>query len=87
MRWVKHPLPNSKPMLPKCICPGGNVPFYCPVHGRVENPNWPLLKPLPSRQGGQVMNLDARAGEGVTGIWPPCVENHIQPRPDSARYF
>jgi hypothetical protein len=28
----------------KCICPGNKVPFYCPVHGRVENPNWPGLK-------------------------------------------
>ena len=28
----------------KCICPGSKVPFYCPVHGRVENPNWPGLK-------------------------------------------
>jgi hypothetical protein len=27
----------------KCICPGNKVPFYCPVHGRVENPNWPGL--------------------------------------------
>ena len=23
---------------------GKEVPFYCPVHGRVRNPNWPLLK-------------------------------------------
>jgi hypothetical protein len=28
----------------KCVCPGEEVPFYCPVHGRVGNPNWPLLK-------------------------------------------
>jgi hypothetical protein len=28
----------------KCICPGNKVPFYCPVHGRVENPNWSELK-------------------------------------------
>ena len=28
----------------KCICPGNKVPFYCPVHGRVENPNWSGLK-------------------------------------------
>ena len=27
----------------ECICPGNKVPFYCPVHGRVENPNWPPL--------------------------------------------
>jgi hypothetical protein len=30
----------------RCVCPGNQVPFYCPVHGGVENPNWPLLKPL-----------------------------------------
>jgi hypothetical protein len=28
----------------ECICPGNKVPFYCPVHGRVENPNWSELK-------------------------------------------
>jgi hypothetical protein len=28
----------------KCICPGNKVPFYCPIHGRVENPNWSELK-------------------------------------------
>jgi hypothetical protein len=27
-----------------CTCPGNVVPFYCRKHGRVENPNWPLLK-------------------------------------------
>jgi hypothetical protein len=33
------------PMNLNCICPGNHVPFYCPKHGCVENPNWPLLKP------------------------------------------
>jgi hypothetical protein len=28
----------------ECRCPGREVPFYCPAHGRVENPNWPMLK-------------------------------------------
>ena len=32
---------NIEPMVLKCICAGGKVPFYCPAHGRVENPNWP----------------------------------------------
>jgi hypothetical protein len=27
-----------------CTCPGNEVPFDCPRHGAVENPNWPLLK-------------------------------------------
>jgi hypothetical protein len=47
---VKHSLPNKKPTALKCICADFNVPFYCPVHGRVENPNWPLLKPIASQQ-------------------------------------
>jgi hypothetical protein len=29
---------------PRCKCPGAEVPFYCPVHGRVENTNWQLLQ-------------------------------------------
>ena len=37
-------MPSKKPMVLMCNCPGTEVPFYCPVHGRVENPNWPLLK-------------------------------------------
>ena len=45
MRSVEHSLPDSEPTARKCICAGGTVPFYCPVHGRVENPNWHLLKP------------------------------------------
>jgi hypothetical protein len=32
------------PLARECKCPGAEVPFYCPAHGRVENPNWPLLK-------------------------------------------
>jgi len=36
-------LSNSEPMVVKCTCPGREVPFYCAAHGRVENPNWPLL--------------------------------------------
>ena len=47
---VKHSVPNKKPMAQNCVCAGFNVPFYCPVHGRVENPNWPLLKPIASQQ-------------------------------------
>src|SRR5262249_10316647 len=43
MRSVKQSLPNSEPMVLKCICPADKVSFYCPVHGRVENPNWRLL--------------------------------------------
>ena len=48
--WMDEPFarkssPAALPAL-KCICPGKQVPFYCPVHGGVENPNWPLLKPL-----------------------------------------
>jgi hypothetical protein len=53
---VQRSLPNSEPSVLKCICPGTKIPFYCPVHSRVENPNWPLLKPLPAHQGGRVMN-------------------------------
>ena len=41
---AKGSLQNCEPMVVKCICPGGDVPFYCPAHGRVENPDWPLLK-------------------------------------------
>ena len=41
---VKRSSPNCEPMAVKCICLGEEVPFYCPMHGRVENPNWPLLK-------------------------------------------
>jgi hypothetical protein len=40
---VEHSLSNKKPMVLKCSCPGTEVPFYCPLHGRVENPNRPLL--------------------------------------------
>ena len=41
---AKRSLPNCEPMAVKCICPGKEVPFYCSRHGRVENPNWLLLK-------------------------------------------
>jgi hypothetical protein len=41
---VKRSLPNCESTVVKCVCPGEKVPFYCPVHGRVGNPNWPLLK-------------------------------------------
>ena len=41
---VKRSLSNRKSTVVKCVCPGEEVPFYCPVHGRVGNPNWPLLK-------------------------------------------
>jgi hypothetical protein len=47
---VKHSLPSKKPIVLKCVCAGFKVPFYCPVHARVENPNWPLLKPVTSQQ-------------------------------------
>lgn len=50
MRTPLHDAAQRQPLLapePKqCICPGKEVPFYCPVHGAVENPEWPLLKPL-----------------------------------------
>ena len=46
MDSVEVSLSSKKPMVRKCSCPGTEVPFYCPVHGRVENPNWPLLKRL-----------------------------------------
>ena len=36
---------DGKQMILECICSGGKVPFYCPKHGRVENPNWHLRKP------------------------------------------
>jgi hypothetical protein len=49
----------------ECICPGNKVPFYCPVHGRVENPNWPPLKetnrpyrPPGSEIAAQAFDLD-----------------------------
>jgi hypothetical protein len=35
---------RAEPVNMKCICPGNRVPFYCPKHGSVENPDWPLLK-------------------------------------------
>jgi hypothetical protein len=41
---VLHPLAGCARVVRKCICAGGEIPFYCPAHGRVENPNWPLLK-------------------------------------------
>jgi hypothetical protein len=44
LRSVVHTLANNKRALRKCTCAGGEVPFYCRAHGRVENPNWPLLK-------------------------------------------
>ena len=46
MDSVEVSLSSKKPMVRKCSCPGTEVPFCCPVHGRVENPNWPLLKRL-----------------------------------------
>src|SRR5215831_14757971 len=63
-RHTRHgnPVWNSKM---KCICPGNKVPFYCPVHGRVENPNWPPLKetdrpyrPPGSEIAAQAFDLD-----------------------------
>jgi hypothetical protein len=39
----QHSLPLAKPAVLKCICAGSEVPFYCPRHGQVENPNWPPL--------------------------------------------
>ena len=48
MGSVEHSLPTSEPPVRKCICPGGKVPFYCSAHGRVENPNWPLLSRIKS---------------------------------------
>ena len=29
MGSVKHSSPNGEPIVQKCICPGGKVPFYC----------------------------------------------------------
>jgi hypothetical protein len=46
---TKRSLPNCEPMVVKCICPGRDVPFYCPSHGRVENPNWPVLRAKPRK--------------------------------------
>jgi hypothetical protein len=40
---LNSPLP---PGSKQCICPGKDVPLYCPLHGAVENTDWPLLKPL-----------------------------------------
>src|SRR5262249_44378860 len=37
---------RPSPKSARCVCPGNQVPFYCPAHGGVENRNWPLLKPL-----------------------------------------
>jgi len=54
MGSVEHSLPTSEPLVRKCICPGGKVPFYCPAHGRVENSNWPLLS---SQQGSHVIKF------------------------------
>jgi len=41
-RWESRLLPESR----RCVCAGKEVPFYCPIHGAVENPEWPLLKSL-----------------------------------------
>ncbi len=37
---------RQSPFPKRCICPGKEVPFSCPIHGAVENPDWPLLHPL-----------------------------------------
>jgi len=34
---------SEKTSVRTCICAGSEVPFYCPRHGRVENPDWPPL--------------------------------------------
>ena len=47
----------------KCICPGNKVPFYCPVHGRVENPNWSGLKLRRSVERLQEQQLKPRTAE------------------------
>jgi hypothetical protein len=44
MGSANRSLPNREPMVLECICEGREIPFYCPAHGRVENPNWPLLE-------------------------------------------
>ena len=44
LRAVLHSLAPSEPRVRKCLCAGHEIPFYCPAHGRVENPNWPLLE-------------------------------------------
>jgi len=45
-RCCSLPLPDARyrGMKLECICAGREVPFYCPLHGWVENPSWPLLK-------------------------------------------
>jgi hypothetical protein len=43
-RAILHSLAPSEPAARKCVCAGREIPFYCPAHGRVENPNWPLLE-------------------------------------------
>ena len=40
---IQHSLASEKPAVLKCSCAGSEVPFYCPRHGRVENPDWPAL--------------------------------------------
>jgi hypothetical protein len=40
-RGKRHLMPGTRC---RAKTEGAEVPFYCPVHGRLENPNWPLLK-------------------------------------------
>ena len=55
---VEHSSSSKKPIVLKCSCLGTEVPFYCPVHGRVENPNWPLLKRLPELEAYILAGVD-----------------------------
>jgi hypothetical protein len=41
-RWETDLSPEPR----RCICPGKEIPFYCPIHGAVENADWPFLKAL-----------------------------------------
>jgi hypothetical protein len=64
----------------KCICPGNKVPFYCPVHGRVENPNWSGLKVCRSVERLQEQQVKPPSPDPP----PPPNDNSVAPVNDNS---
>ncbi len=73
-------LVRQSPFPKRCICPGKEVPFYCPIHGAVENPDWPLLHP-PAAVLDSVKDDEARLTAATLSEEAKMANVFVEPRP------